>query len=120
MTAAKTHSAKRIILRIVLIVAVVFALLAATAVSRWAYNTYIAFNSAVLTGSSPFESYCSFKELDKLTDSDRLMVKKILDDKGIPYKEAFGTTIFVRYLDGIEAASALKDSGYEFDGAVLA
>lgn len=119
MTAAKTHSAKSIVLRIVLSAAVVFALLAAAMMFKWVYNTYIAFNNAVFTGSAPFESACSLKELDKLTDSDKLKVKKILDDKGIPYKESFGTTIMVRYLKGEEAASALKDSGYEFDGVIL-
>lgn len=119
MTAEKTHSAKRVVLRIVLIAAVVFVLLAVATVLNWVNNTYIAFNSAILTGSSPFGYACSLKELDKLTDSDKLMAKKILDDKGIPYKESFGTTIMVRYLKSEEAASALKDSGYEFDGVIL-
>lgn len=119
MTAAKTHSTKRVILRTVLIAAVICVLLAAAAGFNWVYNMYLAFNNPVLTGSDPFVSDGSLEELDRLTDSDKLMAKKILDEKGIPYKESFGTTIFVRNGNYNEASYALVNSGYEFDGVIL-
>lgn len=118
MSEAKTHSKKQIILRTVLIVIAFFMVLAAVAGGKWVYDMYLAFNNPVLTGSDPFEFACSLEELDKLTDSDKLMAKKILDDKGIPYKESFGTTIFVRSGKYNEASSALINSGYEFDGKI--
>ena len=114
----KTHSAKRIILRVLIVAAALVLLAFAAMTFNWVNNTYIAFNDPVFTGSE-IKSGQSLEEADKLTDSDKLMVKKILDEKGIPYKEKFGTTIFVRYDKDNKAIAALLDSGYEFDGYIL-
>lgn len=116
----KTHSPKRIVLRIVLAVAIVFALLAAAWGVHWVYLNYIEFNTPILTGTDPFEGAAhSLKDIDKLTDSDKAMAKKILDEKGIPYREMYGTIIVVRTPQSYEASYALYDSGYEFDGILM-
>lgn len=119
-TETKTHSTKRIILRVLIAAAALVLLAFAAMTFNWVNNTYIAFKDPVFTGSDPFTRFGStLEELDKLTDTDKLMIKKIFDEKGIPYKEAFGTTIFVRYGKNDEAIAALVDSGYEFDGYIL-
>lgn len=120
MTATKTRSAKSIVFRVVLIVAIIFGLLAAAWGARWVYLNYIEFNTPILTGTDPFGNEAhSLKDIDKLTDSDKAMAKKILDEKGIPYKEMYGTMIVVRTPQSNEASYALYDSGYEFDGELL-
>lgn len=121
MSETKTHSKKQIILRTVLIVTAIFVVLAAVAGGKWVYDMYLAFNNPVLTGADPVEmNNVPLEEFDKLTDTDELTATQILDDKGIPYKEAWGTTIFVRSGDYKEASDALLHSGYEFDGYVWA
>ncbi len=121
MTAAtKTHSPKRVIFRVVLIAVILFALAAAAAGFNWINNMYLAFNAPILTGSDPFKtSPTRLEDIDKLTDSDKAAVKKLLDENNIPYKEKWGTTIMVRNGSMAKAANILQTSGYEFDGFLL-
>lgn len=118
MTTAKSHSAKRVILRTVIIVAAALALFSAAWIMRWAYVAYLEFNCPVFTGAEFIGTNIPIDKIDKLTDSDRAKIKEILNAKNIPYKEEYGTTILVRSGKYSEASKALINSEYEFDGFV--
>lgn len=117
MTATNNkHKAKRIVLRIVLVVAILFALCAAAAGINRVFQMYFNYNNIVFTGYG----FNASQPIEVITPSDLKAVENVLDNNNISYKvKDDGTMVLVQGLNWEKAYDALQNSGYEFIGDVI-
>lgn len=102
--------------RIVLIVVAAIVVFAAAVGVRQIYMSNFSYNGMVFTGYG----FHTSEPVQKMTDTDLIEVKQVLDTNHISYKvNNDNTALFVRVYKWDDAANALDNCGYEFDGCVI-